>query len=318
MQKPKFTKDLLYIVLTLIIVIAMNVLSTLAGGEFNFDNFSEREFWSNLLLNLSIVLICTITAIPYGVSTTKLGGRYLSDYDNFLKAFERIRFKLYLFSQWHAVKYQRELHDKQVKYLLTKGVKQAELVLQLDLQDLDDLEVPFKKNINGTDIYFNSLTDAQIKACKKVFAGKVTIKKLPDYYFLYVDGQGGSTFYEQASLEKKVERAYLVGSICSKLAISFAFTSIWTGLVMDAYIYDNTELAKIIVNMLARIYSAVQSIFNGINIGQNYVYKKCYYINGKSQILDEFYTDITVDYKDDQEIAKQNYLLEKGDASAID
>ena len=313
MKKPKMTKDLLYIVLTLTIVIAMNVLSTLAGGEFDFDNFSEPEFWSNLLLNLSIVLVCTTTAIPYGISSTKLGGRYLNDYQGFLTVFDRIKIKLHLFSQWHTAKYDRELYDKQIKYLVSKGIKQADLIMQLDLSDLDNLENPYMKEINGQEVYFSSLTKKQIKACRKVFSGRVSIKKLPDYYFLYVEGKSGSTFYEQASAEKMSERMYLVGNVCSKIAYGFAFTCIWTGLVMDAYIYDNTELAKIIVNMLARIYSAVHSIFNGINIGQGYVYKTCYYINGKTQILEEFDSDNSIQYKDAQELAKEEYLLAKGD-----
>lgn len=313
MTKPKMTKDFLYIVLTLTIVVAMNVLSTLAGGKFDFSNFSEDEFWSNLLLNLSIVLVCTTTAIPYGVSSTKLRGRYLSDYQNYLTIFDRIKLKLHLFSQWHTVKYNKELYDKQLKYLVSKGIKQAELIMQLDRSDLNNLEKPYMKVIDEKEVYFSSLTKKQIRACKRVFAGRVSIKKLSDYYFLYVEGRSASTFYEQASMEKMSEHTYLVGNVCVRIAYGFAFTCIWTGLVMDMYMYEDAELFKIIVNMLARIYSAVHSVFNGINIGQGYVYKKCYYINGKTQILEEFDSDNSVEYKDIQELAKEEYLLAKGD-----
>lgn len=327
MTKPTkaVSKEIIVICCSIIFTIIVTVLSTISGAGFDINRINSVDVITNITLNATIVLIGTVAAIPYGKVVTMCKktpegnpGRYLTDYANYMIAYDKAKNRLRDFNQWHDFKHKQEVHEKQIRFLSEKGILQAEDILKLDRSQIARLDSPQKYIVNGKELYFNSLTKAQIKVCIKVLDGKVTLHRLSDYYFLYVDGKSSESFYEQAYYESAVEHLYLVGKVLSKVMFTFVIACVWTGLILDTIVFDNTTLMKIFINLFARLFTVINSVYSGYTIGQGYIYKKCYYINGKTQFLNEFNNDTTFVYKDIQELAKEEYLNERREDSATD
>lgn len=316
MQNPSKTisKEILFIVLTVLFTIVITVLATVSGAEFDITRISSTEALTNILLNASITLLMLIVAIPYGKVHTmckKIGnnlGRYLTSFSSFNEICKKIFPKIYQFEQWHDIKYKKEVNSKQLRYLSEKGIRQVEDVLKLDRKQIEQLTEPRMFEIDGNQIYFCSLTKKQVKACLKVYDGKVTLHRLPDQYFLYIDGKSSNSFYEQAYYEKRMEAFYTFHKVFSKVVVCLTISCILTSLILDTLVFDNATLMKIFINLFARLLTVVLNLFNGYTIGQELIYKKCYYIDGKTQVLTEFNEDTSFVYKNPQETAKQEYL----------
>jgi hypothetical protein len=308
------SKEILFIVLTVLCTIVITVLATVSGAKFDVTRISSTEALTNILLNTSITLLMLIVAIPYGKVHTmckKIGntlGRYLTSFSNFDDISKKIAPKTYQFEQWHDIKYKKEVASKQYRYLSEKGIRQTDFILKLDRTQIEALTEPRVYKIDGNDVWFCSLTKSQIKACLKVYDGKITLHKLPDQYFLFIDGKSSNSFYEQAYYEKRMEALYTFHKVFSKVAIGLAISCILTSLILDAVVFDNATLLKIFINLFARLLTIVLNLFNGFTIGQELIYKKCYYIDGKTQTLTEFNEDVNFVYKNPQELAKQEFL----------
>jgi hypothetical protein len=314
MPSKAITKEVLFIVLTVVITILITVLATVSGAGFDLSRVSQKETLTNVLLNTSITLLTLVAAIPYGKVATmckKIGndlGRYLTSFSKFNDICKKIAYKLNLFDQWHTAKYEKEVLDKQKRYLSDKGIKQVELILKLDRSQIQSLTEAREFVIDNKTVYINSLTTEQIKACLKVADGKITLHKLPNNYFLSIDGKSSSSFYEQAFYEKRLQTWYAFHSVMSKVLFGVVISCVFTSLILDTIVFDSNTLLKIFINLSARILTIVLNLFNGFSIGQELVYKKCYYIDGKTQILTEFDEDKNFVYKDPQELAKQEFL----------
>ena len=163
-------------------------------------------------------------------------------------------------------------------------------------------------------MYFGALSKKQLNACLKVYDGKITLHKLPDSYFLYIDGKAGSSFYEQAYYEARLQAAYATSHVLSKVLVSLIMSCILTSLVVDSLVLDTYTVLKMVTNLIARIMTVGLSLYSGYTIGQNLIYRKCYYIDGKTQILTEFKTDATFTYLDPQALAKEEYLKERSES----
>lgn len=316
MEKPSksISKEIIVVVFTIVFTLAVTVLTTLTGAGFDLSRITMVELYTNILVNAVTILLVTVVAFPYGklntmCKTTAKGedGKYKAAYRAYDAAYLLAKPKLYQFSQWHDQKYEKEVYAKQIRYLCEKGIKQPELILKLNREQVVQLSSPQCFEIDGVPVYFSALTKSQLKACLKVFDGKVSLHKLSDYYFLYIDGKGTSSFYEQARYETIAENAYVVGNILLKVLIGLVISCILTSLVIDNLMFDQQTILKIVTNLISRILTIGQSLYSGYCIGQEYIYKKCYYINGKTQILTEFAEDTTFVFEDPQTLAKQEY-----------
>ena len=316
------SKEIITIVFTIVLTIIVTILTTISGAGFDISQLSATEVYTNIILNTIIVLLVTVVAYPYGKVNTMCkknpdgsNGRYITAYLNFNTAYAWVKHKLHQFSQWHNKKYNEEVYEKQVRYLSEKGVKQIPLILKLDRTQILSLTTAQEFKIDGETVFVSSLTKKQIKACLKVYDGKITLHKLPDYYFLYVDGKSSSSFYEQAYYERRLENAYVIGNILAKVLFGLIISCVLTSLIIDSMVFDSLTMLKIFTNLTSRILTIGTSLHGGYSIGQNLIYKKCYYIDGKSQILTEFSDDKEFVYQDPQILAKQEYLAERSESN---
>lgn len=323
MNRSKYTsKEMLFVIASLSCMILFICISSFANAGLDITKIFCSENLSNAILNAAITIFGTVAALPAGMVATKQrknsdgsDGRYIQEFNEYNRTRSLIEPKRIAFSQWHTEQHRKELHQKRVEYLLSKGVLQAEDVLKLNTEQVKALTTSQPVKVDGEEVYFKALTEPQIEAVLHVLSGKVVVHKLPDFYFLYVDGKSSKTFYDQAYYEAMDESLTLTGKLLSKIFIGFAITCILTGLVIT----KNTEelsnaefIIRAIILTLARIFNAVTSSLWGWLIGQELVYKQCYYINGRTQFLNLFNSDVNFKSKDIQELAKEDFEFQKG------
>lgn len=311
-------KETMYVGLALSCMVVMIVITSIANAGLDPTKIWTKSNLSNILINASITVFGTLAAIPSGSVATKqrinpdgTHGRYLQEFYAYNTIRQKIESKRFMFAQWHHAQFLNEFRSKRVNYLLERGIMQAEDILELSREQILDLTESKKYNVNGEDIYFKALSVNQILACLKVYDGEVTVHKLPDFYFLYIDGKGKRTFYDQAYYESRDENGAMVSKIIYKAFLGFLITCIFTGLVIDFVAIEEVNAAHVfrtILLIVTRLFNAASSTLWGYMIGQETVYRKCYYINGKTQFLQSFDTDETFEYKDVRQIAREEYL----------
>lgn len=307
-------------------ILCMVIIS--AATAFVNAGLDPSKIWTvenitDMCLNAAITLFGSIVAIPLGTVQTKQlttpdgqPGRYLSAFAAYQRIRKAIEPKRIAFSQWHAEKHREEQYQKCLNHLLSHNISQAEDVMRLSREQLLQLTTSQKFKVDGEELYFKALTHEQIRACNDVLSGKVVVHKLPDFYFLYIDGKEKATFYDQAYSQARDNAIYLATRLAYRVFIGFVITSIFTSLVITKVSDDITTceyVVKIIITIFARIFNAVASVYFGFQIGQEQVYRQCYYMNGKTQFLELFESDTQFEAKSLQELAKQDYENSKGD-----
>lgn len=316
-KNNKYTsKESLFVTAALTCMFAMIIVTSVANAGLDPEKIFTVKNLSNILINISITIFGIVASIPSGTTSTKQRlnpdgkpGRYIQEFDAYNKIRDKIESKRFKFSQWHYKQFLEENKQKKVNYLLSKGIFQAEEILNLSREEIEQLTTA--KTFN--DKYYKALSPNQILAALYVYDGKIIVHKLPDFYFLYIDGKGKRSFYDQAYYQKQDEQFTLFSKLIFKIFIGFLVTTIFTSLVIESYTADAYNAAfvfNIILTILTRTFNAVSSTFWGYLIGQEVVYKQCYYINGKTQFLQAFDADDNFEYKDLQEIAKEEYLKE--------
>lgn len=250
-------KETLFVGLALICMFAMVIITSIGSAGLDPAKIFSKGNVANLLINASITLFGIIATIPSGRVDTKQrvnpdgsNGKYLQDfhaYNKIRKLIEPLRSK---FSQWHHAQFLKELRDKQVSYLLSFNILQAEDILKLSREQVLQLTTSQAFLIDNETVYFKSLSDRQIFECLRVLNGEVTVHKLPDFYFLYIDGKRKRSFYDQAYYEAQDENLSLTFKIIYKVFIGFVITCIFTGLVVDAVVVEGITPAWVLHTML--------------------------------------------------------------------
>jgi hypothetical protein len=318
-------KELGSVVAALLCMLFISAVTSFANAGLDLNRLWTTENITNMCLNASVTLFGTIVAIPLGVVKTKQlttsdghPGRYISVFTAYQKIRTAIENRRLAFSQWHAQKHREEQYQKCLNHLLSHNIAQAEDVMKLSREQILLLTTSQKFIVDGKELYFKALTHEQIRACNDVLSGRVVVHKLPDFYFLYVDGKSKSTFYDQAHTEARDNAIYLITRLAYKVFIGFVITSIFTSLIISKLSEDVTTreyIFKALITIFARLFNAISSIYWGYQIGQEQVYRQCYYISGKTQFLELFDADVTFVAKDLQELAKQDYEESKGDVA---
>jgi hypothetical protein len=311
-------KETMFVGLALACMTVMILITSIADAGLDPSKIWSKSNVSNILINASITVFGTLASIPSGAVATKqrinpdgTKGRYLQEFYDYNDIRQKIEPRRFLFSQWHHAQFLIEHRSKRVNYLLERSILQAEDILELSREQILTLTESQVYKINGEDVYFKALSVEQVIACIKVYDGEVTVHKLPDFYFLYIDGKGKRTFYDQAYYESRDENGSLISKIIYKAFLGFLITCIFTGLVMDFVSADEITVAYIFRTLLlivTRLFNAASSTLWGHLIGQESVYKRCYYINGKTQFLRAFDADRDFEFKDVRQMAREEYF----------
>jgi hypothetical protein len=311
------------VVAAIFCLLAISIVTAFANAGLDPTKLLTDENITNLCLNAVTTIFGIVVAIPLGTVYTKQlttptggHGKYLTTYTTYETVRKRVCARRSEFSQWHQQQHLNEQRQKCLNYLLEHNIEQAADIIKLSREQVLSLTETQMFVIDGVETYFKALTHEQIRACIAVLSGKIVVRKLPDFYFLYVDGKGDSTFYDQASHQSRDDTIFLASRLAYKVFIGFVITSIFTSLIISKLSDDVTTreyIIKALVTIFARTFNAISSAYWGFQIGQEQVYRQCYYINGKTQFLETFESDTNFVPVDVQAVAKQEYDSTKGD-----
>lgn len=317
-------KETLFVAIALLCMVLIIAFTSIVNAGLDPSKMFTKENAGNALINAAITIFGVVSALPAGIVSTKQrtnpdgsDGKYLQDFLEYNEIRQKIEPRRIEFSQWHNAQHIKEQTQKCTDYLLSKGVLQAADIMKLTIEQVQTLTTSKPIKVNGEEIYFKALTQEQIAACVKVISGKVIVHKLPDYYFLYIDGKSSKTFYDQAYRETVDENFVLIAKLLYRVCTGFIITCILTGFVIYEPAEDVTTARAVllaIVNALARIFNAVTSTLWGWLLGQEIVYKQCYYLNGRTQFLKLFDSDKNFRAQSAQELARAEYEAQEGDS----
>lgn len=317
MRSKRFPKESLLVFASVACMSIIIIFTSLANAKFDFKQAFTDENMSNAIISAALTVFGTIVAVPAGKSDTKQRvnpdgspGRYIQDFDEYNTIRLKIEPRRVAFNQWHSKQHLKEVRQKRVEYLLSRGILQAEDILELTVREVSKLTTSQQFNVNGKLLYFKALSKSQIKHCKRVLNGKVTVHRLPDFYFLYVDGKSSRSFYDQAYYEQRVNAAIVAGKLAYRIFIGFAIVSVFTGLAIipKEELTSAEFIMRAVIIITARIFTTVTSVFWGWLIGQEQAYRECYYINGRTQFLKLFDSDTSFHEVDMQEQVKSEML----------
>ena len=326
MKKPtKHTaKETLFVGIALVCMVLVIVFTSIVNAGLDPTKMFTIENAGNALINAAITVFGVISALPAGIVATKQrrnadgsDGRYLQEFTDYNEIRQKIEPNRLAFSQWHNAQHIKEQTQKCTDYLLSKGILQASDILKLTITQVRTLTTSQPIEVEGRTVYFKALTDEQIIACVRVLSGKVIVHKLPDYYFLYIDGKSSKTFYDQAYRESMDENFALVAKLLYRICTGFIITCIFTGLIIyepDPELSTARTVMMMIINIVARVFNAVSSTLWGWLLGQDLVYKQCYYLNGRTQFLKLFDSDHSFKVVDIEELARADYEAQEGDS----
>ena len=320
-KKQKMSKETLYVGAALSCMVVIIVITSITNSGLDPAKIFSKANLSNMIINAAITIFGTVASIPSGSVDTKQhtnadgsSGRYLQEFNDYHTIRSKIEPRRALFGQWHHAQYLNEYREKRINYLLSHGVMQAEDILELSREQIGSLLEPQRFTIRDEEVYFKALSVEQIMACLKVYDGKITVHKLPDFYFLYIDGKGKRSFYDQAYYESRDENYTLISKLVYRVFLGFVITCIFTGLIADLSTLEQITpqfIIGVIFMIVTRVFNAVSSTFWGYLIGQEIVYKQCYYINGKTQFLQSFDNDREFQFKSVRQLAEEDYLNDK-------
>lgn len=321
-------KETLFVGIALLCMVVIIVFTSIVNAGLDPAKMFTRENAGNALINAAITIFGVVSAIPAGVVSTKQrrnpdgsAGRYLQEFSEYNEIRQKIEKRRLDFNQWHNCQHIKEQTQKCVDYLLSKGILQAQEIMLLTIQQVRMLTTSKPIEVGKRQIYYKALTNEQISACVKVLSGKIIVHKLPDYYFLYVDGKSSKTFYDQAYHESIDENLTLIAKLVYRICTGFIITCIFTGLIIyepDPNMTTSKAVIIAIINIVARIFNAVSSTLWGWLLGQETVYRQCYYINGRTQFLKLFDSDVTFKSIDVERLAREEYEEQEGVANIND
>jgi hypothetical protein len=291
-------RELGSVVAALMCLLAVSVVTAFANTGLDLTKLFTSENTTHLCLNAITTIFGVIVTIPLGIVCTKqltsdtgAPGKYLSAYAAYDKIRKLVEPRQKAFSEWHSAQHLIEQRQKCLNYLLSRNIEQATDILKLSREQVLKLTTSQTFDVDGKQILFKALTHEQIRACIDVLSGRVVVHKLPDFYFLYIDGKAHSTFYDQAYTQARDDALFLIVRLGYKMFVGFVITSVLTSLVITKTSPDITTqefVFRALVTVFANVFNAVSSAYWGFQIGQEQVYRQCYYINGKTQFLELF------------------------------
>lgn len=326
-MKSFFNRKAILVSLSLLFVIVLVALTSLANAGIDPEYWKSNKFLTDMIFTISLVLIGIVIGQAEGDNyyRGKENGLFQTSYNNYNTKRNKVDGSVDKFSSWNKHLYEKEYYEKCLRFLFNgNGIKQAELILQLDRTEIIQLENrPQTFKIKGVDRYFNSLTKTQINAILYVLDGKVKMRYVHDSYFLNAYSKNNSkTMYEQASMQDKLKRR--------KFIMLMAYRVIFTvliGMVLTAFVIqqqEETNKVQAVITLLSRYFTLFSSVTWGFFIASDMIKDECVFLDYKSTTLEQFYLEVEVNKtyiaQTEEEIAyeKITALLKEGEINGTD
>lgn len=210
------------------------------------------------------------------------------------------------FRQW--VKDVLEPQDKQLKK--ERLMERNGLAQDIFSLEISEIEALVGKPQKYGDVFYHAITKEQKDFALRYKSGKYAIDYVPaDYYLTVSSINNDKTRSEKAGGETKTKTALLSVELVSKIVRGLIIAMTFASLVYDATKAESdAQKAQMWINFASRMMALVTSAFSGYLLGSKQNDVEADYINMRCDVQDDFLCDKDFVAKDDQELAKQEYI----------
>lgn len=280
--------------ISVLFAIIIIIITSVLNAGLNPDNWNSTEFLSNLIITIAIGIFGVILGQGMGDNyfRTNEKGLFVSTYNSYNTMRTKINVHIDKFEDWNKRLYAKEYYQKCVRYLKNNyGIKQAELILELDKNQVLLLEQPRFFETSKGKTAFNSLTKEQIKAARKVLTGKIKMKYVHDSYFLNAYSKNKTqSMYEIASEQSKKQRQKYLSLMFYRVMVIIVFGFIMSGLVIDTQ--DPGGFNQAMINLISRLFTLFTSLAFGTLVASDLIKDECIYLDYKTTMLERFLIDV--------------------------
>ena len=280
--------------ISVLFAIIIIIITSVLNAGLNPDNWNSAEFLSNLIITIAIGIFGVISGQGMGDNyfRTNEKGLFVSTYNSYNTMRTKINVHIDKFEDWNKRLYAKEYYQKCVRYLKNNyGIKQAELILELDKNQVLLLEQPRFFETSKGKTAFNSLTKEQIKAARKVLTGKIKMKYVHDSYFLNAYSKNKTqSMYEIASEQSKKQRQKYLSLMFYRVMVIIVFGFIMSGLVIDTQ--DSGGFNQAMINLISRLFTLFTSLAFGTLVASDLIKDECIYLDYKTTMLERFLIDV--------------------------
>lgn len=295
-MKKQLNRKAFFITISVLFVIIIIIVSSFLNAGVNPKYWFSNEFLGNLILTISICIFGVIAGNSEGDNfyRNNPNGLFTISYNDYNASRDKINNIIDKFSDWNENYYKKEYYKKCIRYLKNdNGIKQAELLLQLDRSEILKLTEPKSFLIDGNERYFNSLSLEQINAILNVLDGKIKVNFVHESFFLNAYSKSkNKSMYEQASEQEKSKRNKFTILMVYRIIFSILIGLIFAGLQIDKK--SGVEAGQSAINLFGRLFTLFSSIGWGFFISNDMIKDEIMFIDYKKTILDMFYLDVEV------------------------
>lgn len=295
------TKKTLFTGLSIIAGVGLIAIISFLNAVFSPEKLKTWTYWAEVAISVGICIYGMVTGLQLGddLSRTNQKGAFKKVVAKYFDIYSLIcaEGKKYFafFSDWLTVYKERLLKNKQEEVLKSYGVYQME-VLCLDRNELDSLTQPYKKDWHETQFvgkfkddttYFLSYTEEQIAAIKACMDGQIKVSDIPHTFFESVYDSTAKDMWESAAHAEKKKALYIVWNYAYKIAALIAMSILLNGLIPGS-----KDGAAGLLSFGGRLITLITSVIWGIYVGYEVVKIEVTYIEFKTIILNQFYTEV--------------------------
>jgi hypothetical protein len=287
------TKKTTYSLLAILACVLLIVVLSFTNATFNEENIKSIKYWVNFAILMAICIFGMIIGQQVGddISRNNPKGQFRKSLTNYANSYQKVEAKKIFcyFDDWLVIYKEKKLQKKKENYLKNNGIHQME-VLNLDLNELNNLKNPYKKEwADGTTTYFLSCTDEQIQVIKNCLSGKIKVNDLSKSFFVDAFNSISKDMWESAAKSEKKKGLYISANYIYKLLALLAFTLLSSGLEPSSV--GQGGYSVIILQMAHRLYTLTMSVIFGTYVGFKMVSMDIQYLDFKTSILNQFYEE---------------------------
>lgn len=272
------------------VTIAATIVMTIFNVGFTPEKFNFFDWLAKMAVNVMLTLITMFAGETAFMSflTSKRQGLYQSCLDEYDLARKDVENETQYFGQYLELKYQRAIKTSAILYLRNNGVPLPEQVVLLDLQDVQYLDKPFEKEVDGKKLVFKSHTKRQIKAIRYVLEGNVTVTRTPKAYYLdsLSETKNVSDYEVAARLIAEKEIVKHSGRIIKIVSMLFV-SMILAGLTVNEFMKGDDINAWF--NLISRVTACIGGFYAGCMNSSKVNKVDCKMLKNKTTILKEFH-----------------------------
>lgn len=303
LAKYKMSKKTLFSTLSLGVCILLIIVLSITSAAFDTRLLKDVVYWINVSLSCAICIFGMITGQQMGDDMARNNplGQFRKSLLNYAKTYKDVDTgkKSSYFEDWLDIYRQKKIFRKMRRLLKDNGVHQME-VLDLDMQELDNLKYPWKKDWTESPYYnkyynekreeaityFLSYTEEQIEVIRYCLQGKVKVSILPKSFFMDALNQSEIDIWESAANSSKKKNLFLSSSYAFRLLALVALSIVLGGLRPSSYEEYNWITA--VINLVARIFTLTMAVVWGIYLGFELVKMDISFIDFKVEILNQY------------------------------